>query len=66
MTRTGINASAWMSTISTAGRFNVGAEPPKHSPFTTVDRWVNGKWEEWLLKWDGEKYVRVEKSQCEK
>lgn len=31
---------------------------PKVGDTTTVDRWVNGRWEEWTLVWDGERYVR--------
>lgn len=31
---------------------------PKVGHITVVDRWVNGRWEQLELVWDGERYVR--------
>lgn len=58
-----MKASAFMSTLSTAGRLpedlaTIGAAKSRPSRLV-VDRWVKGGWVSVELVWDGEKYAEV-------
>ncbi len=52
-----MNAVAWMSQLSTAGRAEPKREEPPKQPLTAcVDRWIDGRWVEVDLVWNGEVY----------
>ncbi len=54
-----MNAAAWMSNLSTAGREEDAPAyvvAVKNGSRITVDRWIDGQWVEVTLAWDGEKY----------
>lgn len=57
--RNGINARAWMATLSTAGRPEPRPTPePTGRPLRmTVDQWDGTRFVERVVEWDGEKYV---------
>ncbi len=53
-----------MSNLSTAGRADDALAAEYHLKIgdrLTVDRWIDGRWVEVALAWDGEKYAEVAK-----
>lgn len=57
----GLNAAAWMATLSTAGRLDV-SEPriePERPTVIVSECWDGKQWRERVCEWNGEMYVEV-------
>lgn len=55
-----MNARTWMAVMSASGRMEEARPEPVYRPETAVvERWIDGRWIEVMLRWDGEKYAEV-------